>query len=224
MIKHLEEGNHFIKQEGSFNLEEFNIIKKVITKLLNYADQIKNIPLKVLFLLYKEAIKEQKLNFSGDSSSDIQIMSLPETRLIDFDSVIITNVNEGVLPKGKSNDSFFPFDVKKHFQLPTFLEQDAKYAYQFYRLIQNASNVYLLYSLSDKGLGGSEKSRFIYQLEHFKKSNHQLNLMKVKSSFKNNSQFKVDKSKDGYGKVKINSKKIKSSQNLKSQRNPLQFY
>tara|TARA_B110000881_G_scaffold34262_1_gene26652 strand:- start:334 stop:3072 length:2739 start_codon:yes stop_codon:yes gene_type:complete len=225
LIKHLEEGNHFIKQEGSFNLEEFNIIKKVITKLLNYADQIKNIPLKVLFLLYKEAIKEQKLNFSGDSSSDIQIMSLPETRLIDFDSVIITNVNEGVLPKGKSNDSFFPFDVKKHFQLPTFLEQDAKYAYQFYRLIQNASNVYLLYSLSDKGLGGSEKSRFIYQLEHFKKSNHQLNLMKVKSSFKNNSQFKVDKSKEVIEILKSIVKKGLSPSAITSfMINPLQFY
>ena len=225
LIKHLEEGNHFIKQEGSFNLEEFNIIKKVITKLLNYADQIKNITLKVLFLLYKEAIKEQKLNFSGDSSSDIQIMSLPETRLIDFDSVIITNVNEGVLPKGKSNDSFFPFDVKKHFELPTFLEQDAKYAYQFYRLIQNASNVYLLYSLSDKGLGGSEKSRFIHQLEHFKKSNHQLNLMKVKSSFKNNSQFKVDKSKEVIEILKSIVKKGLSPSAITSfMINPLQFY
>ena len=225
LIKHLEEENHFIKQEGSFNLEEFNIIKKVITKLLNYADQIKNIPLKVLFLLYKEAIKEQKLNFSGDSSSDIQIMSLPETRLIDFDSVIITNVNEGVLPKGKSNDSFFPFDVKKHFQLPTFLEQDAKYAYQFYRLIQNASNIYLLYSLSDKGLGGSEKSRFIYQLEHFKKSNHQLNLMKVKSSFKKNSQFKVDKSKEVIEVLKSIVKKGLSPSAITSfMINPLQFY
>ena len=98
-------------------------------------------------------------------------MSLSETRLIDFDSVVITNVNEGILPRGKSNDSFLPFDIKKHFQLPTFLEYDDRDAYQFYRLIQNADDLYLLYSISEKGLGGSEKSRFIYQLEHFLKPN-----------------------------------------------------
>ena len=224
LIKYLEERSQLI-EDDNYYLNELNLIQKVIKKLLNYTDQIKNIPLKVLFLLYKEAIKEQKINFFGDTSSDIQIMSLPETKLIDFDSVIITNVNEGILPKGKSNDSFLPFDVKKYFQLPTFLEQDAKYAYQFYRLIQNSNNIYLLYSLSDKGLGGSEKSRFIYQLEYFKKSNHILNFIKLKSSFKNNSQFKVDKSKEVIEILKSIVKKGLSPSAITSfMINPLQFY
>ena len=224
LIKYLEKKKYFIKKRAT-HIEEFNIIKNVVIKLSNYADQIKDITFKVLFQLYKEAVKENKLKLFGDPSSDIQIMSLPETRLIDFDWVIITNVNEGVLPKGKSNDSFLPFDVKKHFQIPTFLEQDAKYAYQFYRLIQNVNKVYLLYSISDKGLGGLEKSRFIYQLEYFKKSNHHLKFIKVKSSFKNNSQFKVAKSDEVMETLRSIVKKGLSPSALTSfMINPLNFY
>jgi hypothetical protein len=223
-ITHLEKQNQFFR-ETSTKIDEFKIIKKIIIKLLNYTDQIKNTTLKVIYLLYKEAINEQKLNFTGDPNSNIQIMSLPETRLIDFDSVIITNVNEGVLPKGKSSDSFISFDLKMHFKLPTFLEQDAKDAYQFYRLIQNVSKVYLLYSLSDKGLGGQEKSRYIHQLKFFKKSNHHLSSTKVKTSFKNISEFKVDKSNDVIDTLKLIVKKGLSPSAITSfMINPLKFY
>ena len=225
LINFLEQENYDVNTDLSVS-KQFNLIKKVILKLLNYTDQIKNIPLKVLFSLYKDAVKEQKLDFSGDPSSGLQIMSLPETRLIDFDSVVITNVNEGVLPKGKSNDSFLPFDVKKHFGLPTFLEQDAKYAYQFYRLIQGVQSVYLLYSISEKGIGGFEKSRFIHQLEHFKKPNHKINFIKVKTTFNsNNSLFKVNKSEEVLEVLKsIVKKGLSPSALTKFMTNPLEFY
>tara|TARA_B110000444_G_scaffold258392_1_gene299183 strand:- start:2057 stop:4789 length:2733 start_codon:yes stop_codon:yes gene_type:complete len=223
LIIYLEEENNVINGQSTMGL--FNIIKIIILKILEYSDRITDIPLKVLFLLYQESLKEQKLNFSGDSGSQIQIMTLPETRLIDFDSVILTNVNEGILPKGKNNDSFLPFDLKKYFKLPTFLEQDAKYAYQFYRLIQNSTNVYLLYSISDKGLGGSEKSRFIYQLEYFAKLNHELKFIKVKSFFKNTPSFKVEKSNDIINILKTIVKKGLSPSVITSfMINPLDFY
>ena len=224
LIKYLEKADHF-KEAGSFILKEINIIKNIIVKLFNYSEKIKNIPFKVLHSIFKESFKENKLNFSGDSSSSLQIMSLPETRLIDFDSVVITNVNEGILPKGKSNDSFLPFDIKKHFQLPTFLDYDDKDAYQFYRLIQNVNDLYLLYSISEKGLGGTEKSRFIYQLEHFLKPNHKLNFLKIKTSFKKSSIFKVDKSNEIIDILKLIVKRGLSPSALTSfMTNPLEFY
>ena len=69
-------------------------------------------------------------------------MGLLETRLLDFENVIITNVNEGILPSGKKYQSFLPFDLKKKFDIPTFLENDAIYTYHFYRLLQRSKRVF----------------------------------------------------------------------------------
>ncbi|RUA18290.1 MAG: PD-(D/E)XK nuclease family protein, partial [Flavobacteriia bacterium] len=81
-----------------------------------------------------------------------------------FETVIITSVNEGILPSGKSNNSFIPFDVKRDYGLPTYKEKDAIYTYHFYRLIQRAKNVHIIYNTEPDVLEGGEKSRLITQL------------------------------------------------------------
>ena len=96
-------------------------------------------------------------------------MGLLETRMMDFRNVIILSVNEGILPKGISYDSLLPFDFKFKFDgqeaLPNYLYQDQVYAYHFFRLLQRAENVVLIYnSASDESL--AEKSRLITQLEY----------------------------------------------------------
>ena len=88
-----------------------------------------------------------------------------ESRVLDFETVIISSVNEGILPSGKSNNSFIPFDVKLENNLPTYKEKDAVYTYHFYRLLQRAKNIYILYNTEADVLTGGEKSRFITQLE-----------------------------------------------------------
>ena len=70
-----------------------------------------------------------------------------------------------ILPAGKSNNSFIPFDVKLENNLPTYKEKDAVYTYHFYRLLQRAKNVYIIYNTEADVLTGGEKSRFITQLE-----------------------------------------------------------
>ncbi len=92
-------------------------------------------------------------------------MGMLESRVLDFETVIISSVNEGILPSGKTNNSFIPFDVKVENNLPTYKEKDAVYAYHFYRLLQRAKNVYILYNTEVDALKGGEKSRFITQLE-----------------------------------------------------------
>jgi ATP-dependent helicase/nuclease subunit B len=92
-------------------------------------------------------------------------MGMLESRVLDFETVIISSVNEGILPSGKTNNSFIPFDVKVENNLPTYKEKDAVYAYHFYRLLQRAKNVYILYNTEIDALKGGEKSRFITQLE-----------------------------------------------------------
>ncbi|MDX1271869.1 PD-(D/E)XK nuclease family protein, partial [Bizionia paragorgiae] len=98
------------------------------------------------------------------------------SRVLDFETVILTSVNEGILPSGKSNNSFIPFDVKIENNLPTYKEKDAVYTYHFYRLLQRAKNIYILYNTQADALTGGEKSRFInqLQLENIHTINHQI--------------------------------------------------
>ena len=127
-----------------------------------------------LRLLYQNIVNQEKIPFAGDPLQGLQIMGLLETRLLDFDTIVITNVNEGILPSGKSFSSWIPFAVKKAFEMPTFVEKDYLYAYHFFRLLQRAKRVYLLYNSISEGINGGEKSRFIYQLEYLKKAKHKL--------------------------------------------------
>ena len=74
----------------------------------------------------------------------------------------------------KKNHSFLPFDLRKKFNLPTFLENDAIYTYHFYRLLQRAKRVYLLYNTQSDGLNSGEMSRFLYQLKYQRQPAHQV--------------------------------------------------
>ena len=67
-----------------------------------------------------------------------------------------------------------PFDLRKKFNLPTFLENDAIYTYHFYRLLQRAKRVYLIYNTQSDGLNSGEMSRFLYQLKYQKQTHHQI--------------------------------------------------
>ncbi len=120
--------------------------------------------LKSLLSLYKELLSSQTLDFQGEPLQGLQIMGMLESRNLDFETVILSSVNEGILPAGKSNNSFIPFDLKKYFNLPTYKEKDAVYTYHFYRLLQRAKKVYLLYNTEPDVLEGGEKSRLIRQL------------------------------------------------------------
>jgi len=120
--------------------------------------------LKSIKNLFKQLANMETLDFIGQPLTGFQIMGMLESRNLDFETVIITSVNEGILPSGKSNNSFIPFDVKRDYGLPTYKEKDAIYVYHFYRLIQRAKNIYITYNTEPDVLEGGEKSRLITQL------------------------------------------------------------
>ena len=101
-------------------------------------------------------------------------MGVLESRVLDFENVIITSVNEGKFPSGKSQNSFIPYDVKRELGLPTYKEKDAIYSYHFYHLLHRAKNIYLLYNSDNEGIDAGEKSRFLTQLEIEKQPKHML--------------------------------------------------
>lgn len=120
----------------------------------------------VVAKFFKQSLHGVTVPFVGEPLEGIQIMGILESRVLDFDHLIIAGVNEGVLPKSKSNNSFIPFDVKRKFNLPVHTDKDAIFAYHFYRLLQHPRHVSLLYNNSTDGFSSGEKSRFIEQLIH----------------------------------------------------------
>ena len=124
--------------------------------------------------LFSELKTTTTLDFKGDAYNGLQIMGVLESRVLDFENLIISSVNEGTFPSGKSNASFITYDLKQQFGLPTYTEKDAIYTYHFYRLLQRAKNITLLYSNFSDGLNTGEKSRFISQLEIENISEHRI--------------------------------------------------
>ncbi|UOK43301.1 MULTISPECIES: PD-(D/E)XK nuclease family protein [Flavobacterium] len=148
-------------------------IFKTINKLINYQEKYGQIDsVAMLHSVYKQIIDLAEVSFEGEPLSGLQIMGVLESRVLDFDNVIITSMNEGVFPAGKSTNSFIPYDVKRELGLPTYKEKDAIYCYHFYHLLLRAKNIYLLYNTESEGLDAGEKSRFITQLEIEKQPNH----------------------------------------------------
>ncbi|WP_458628330.1 PD-(D/E)XK nuclease family protein [Winogradskyella sp. PC D3.3] len=154
------------KQNHSLELEylyRFNTLFNQLIELNSTYSYLNSIA--ALQTIYKELLSSETLDFKGEPLEGLQIMGMLESRVLDFETVIISSVNEGILPSGKTNNSFIPFDVKIENNLPTFKDKDAVYTYHFYRLLQRAKNVYILYNTEIDALKGGEKSRFLTQLE-----------------------------------------------------------
>ncbi len=117
-----------------------------------------------LFRLIRRMLKTLHIPFNGEPLAGLQVLGILETRTLDFDNVIILSMNEGILPRSSAIPSFIPQNLRFGFGLPTPDHQDSIYAYYFYRLIQRASNVVLVYDSSTGGLRTGERSRFMHQL------------------------------------------------------------
>ncbi len=114
--------------------------------------------------LLSQILYSVRVPFQGESEEALQIMTIMETRNLDFENVIIVGMNEGVFPKITRGHSFFSEFIRRAYGLPVISYRDALYSYIFYRLIQRASNVYLIYnSVPSQGVEGP--SRYLLQLE-----------------------------------------------------------
>jgi len=148
-----------VESEILFTLNSsFQILKNLISECTFSVD------LKTLHSLIKQLISKEVIPFKGEPLKGVQLMGILESRTLDFKNVIILSVNEGKLPKSKTLNSFIPYDLKMYFNMPTYRENDAIFSYHFYRLLQRAKNVNILYNSETDDFGSGEKSRFITQL------------------------------------------------------------
>ncbi len=121
-----------------------------------------------LLRLLAQALQGIRLPFLGEPLMGLQVMGFLETRGLDFERVLILGANEGQLPDTSTGNSFVPYLLRKAFGMPTFEEKDAIYAYHFFRFLQRAKVVELIYNrLPPEGEGGKEMSRFLQQIGYF---------------------------------------------------------
>jgi len=177
--------------------------------------------------LFSELSATTSLDFEGDAYNGLQVMGVLETRVLDFENVIITSVNEGIFPSGKSNASFITYDLKQQFGLPLYSEKDAIYTYHFYRLLHRAKNVTLLYNNHSEGINTGEKSRFIRQLEVEKQPNHNIEkrVISPRIQIKKQSFRQIEKTEAVMARIREIAVKGFSPSALTSYiRNPRDFY
>lgn len=141
-------------------IRNFNRVNDIIS-CYPYFDSVKS-----LKILFNQVVGAASASFLGEPLKGLQVMGVLETRTLDFENVIFVSVNEGVLPSGKSVNSFIPNDLKRFYGLPLYGEKDAIYAYHFYRFLQRAKNSYILYDTEADTFGKGEKSRFVSQLQY----------------------------------------------------------
>jgi len=219
--------SHDNEEEKITNAFVYSVFK-VINKMTSYFGEHQNIDdIKTLHAIYKQVIDVAEVSFEGEPLDGLQIMGVLESRVLDFETVIITSVNEGKFPAGKSTNSFIPYDVKRELGLPTFKEKDAIYTYHFYHLLQRAKNIYLIYNADSEGFDAGEKSRFITQLEVEKQPNHNLSFQYYNPDVPNIAYqpIVVPKTNSVIDRLREIAEKGFSPSSLTNYiRNPIQFY
>lgn len=205
--------------------ENISHFEKTFKMLKNYfKDYDFDISVEVLEVLMNQLINLESIDFQGEPLEGLQLMGLLETRLLDFENIIMLSVNEGKLPLGNTQNTYLPFDVRRNFGLNTFLENDSIYAYHFYRLIQNSKNVHLLYNALSSGVNTGEKSRFITQLEM--ESEHKLGHFVIENSSAPQLQelIKIEKTDKVLEKLNEWKNRVSASHLTAYLYNPIDFY
>lgn len=135
-----------------------------LQSLLQNKDHL--IDLKGLRKLFVQLAPSVGVSLYGEPLQGLQIMGLLETRNLGFERVYLLSANEGILPGTKHSQSLIPYDIRRQFGLPSHHEKQAVYAYNFFSLLKDCSEMHIFYNSEPDGLGGGEKSRYLLQIEH----------------------------------------------------------
>lgn len=122
-------------------------------------------PFQQIEQVFRLMMRDARLDFQGEPLEGLQIMGILESRSLEFDYLICTSVNEGILPKGRPVNSLFPPEVRKTYALPDHGEKDSIYGYHFLRLLARSKRSWLIYSEGGEGISASEPSRFLLQVQ-----------------------------------------------------------
>ena len=157
--------------EGDEQSLQLSYLSLVVDNIIDLDNSLKNCQIEISTSIYTSLLRRHlqtvRIPFSGEPLRGLQIMGILETRNIDFRNVIILSMNDDNFPgKIGSDSSFIPYNLRAAYGIPTPEYHESVYAYYFYRLLQRAERVDMLYcSQADKNSTG-EQSRYIYQLDY----------------------------------------------------------
>lgn len=150
---------------NELNTEAYFQTFTLLTRFLHLIeDKCLDVNLSTLFSLIRQVLRSMSIPFHGEPAEGLQIMGVLETRCLDFDHIIMLSTGDGILPSKSSENSFIPYLIRKQHGLTTPERKNAVFAYYFYRLIQRATHVRLVYNNSTAGSSKGEMSRFMKAL------------------------------------------------------------
>jgi CRISPR/Cas system-associated exonuclease Cas4 (RecB family) len=190
----------------SLEQEFLSLLDRLAQRLLDLNAEFGGIDsIKTLHSFWKQLLRHQQLDFVGEPLNGLQVMGMLETRNLDFEEVIMLGVNEGNLPSSSHSNSYFTFDIRRAYGLACQNERDAVTAYHFYRLLQRAKKVYLVYDQDTDSLGRGEVSRYVRQLIMEKKSNITLREWNLEQEIPPNvfsPEITIEKTEDAFWKIR----------------------
>jgi len=148
--------------------EFLSVIAGELAKLRNSLDGCGiELTTEVYASLLRRHLQTLRIPFEGEPLEGIQIMGILETRNLDFRNVIILSMNDDNFPGNRlGQSSFIPYNLRAAYGLPTPEHHEGVYAYYFYRLIQRAETVHMLYCAHADDKSTGEPSRYIHQLDY----------------------------------------------------------
>jgi CRISPR/Cas system-associated exonuclease Cas4 (RecB family) len=161
--------NEFPADASSARLEKEYIflISTKLNKLKNLFEDISGeLTIDSFIRLFRKVLTDFRIPFEGEPLQGLQIMGILESRLLDFQNVIFLSMNEGVMPASSAGFSYIPANLRFAFGMPVREDKDAIYAYYFYRLLNRAEEITIMYNNQAEGLKSGEPSRYIHQIEY----------------------------------------------------------
>ena len=155
-------------EESAFRSEFLSIAYDAIAKLQNIVEQCDiEISESIYRSLVRRHLQAERVPFTGEPLEGLQIMGILETRNLDFKNVILLSMTDNNFPGSRATDkSFLPYGLRYGFEIPTAEHHEGVYAYYFYRLVERAENLYMLYSSASDDKSTGEPSRYIRQIEY----------------------------------------------------------
>jgi hypothetical protein len=152
--------------QSGFLYQYFSTVNR-LQDILKQQVMIESLQVDTLIRIIKELTSNINIPFVGEPLDGLQVMGVLETRGLDFKNIVICSFNEGIYPRKSYTNSFIPYHLRKGFELPTYEQLDAITAYNFYRLIHHAENIFLLNDTRTESGTTGEVSRFFYQLKYY---------------------------------------------------------
>lgn len=189
--------------ESAFRAEFLAVISDALTKLQNVVTEC---DIEVSDSIYRSLVRRhlqaERVPFTGEPLEGLQVMGILETRNLDFKNVIMLSMTDNNFPGSRATDkSFLPYGLRYGFDIPTAEHHEGVYAYYFYRLVERAENLYMLYSSAADDKSTGEPSRYIRQMEYETDFDINYSNVGVEVSLSDSGVIEVEKSDEVFDKL-----------------------